>query len=133
MSLCCDIRIASEDTRFGLPEVGLGIIPAAGGTQTLPRVVGRAKALEMLLTNQWVNSEEAYHIGLVNRVVPREILFVTAQEMAKKIASYHPIAVRNAKEAVLRGLDLPLAEGLDLEKRLALELMSARRGLFGKG
>jgi enoyl-CoA hydratase len=122
IALCCDIRIASEDAQFGLPEVGLGIIPAAGGTQTLPRTIGRAKALEMLLTNRWINSEEAYHIGLVNQVVARDKLLQTADEMAKKIASFNPIAVRNAKQAVVRGLDLTLVEGLDLEKRLASEL-----------
>ena len=124
MALCCDIRIASEDAQFGLPEVGLGIIPAAGGTQTLPRIVGRAKTLEMLLTNRWINCEEAHRIGLVNRVVSRDKLLDTAEEMAKKIASYNPTAVRNAKEAVVRGLDLTLTEGLDLEKRLASELVS---------
>ena len=122
IALCCDIRIASEDARFGLPEVGLGIIPAAGGTQTLPRIVGRAKALEMLLTNRWIDGEEAYRVGLVNRVVPRSKLLETAEEMARKIASYNPMAVRNAKQAVVRGLDLPLVEGLDLEKRLSSEL-----------
>ncbi len=124
IALCCDLRIASEDARFGLPEVGLGIIPAAGGTQTLPRAVGRAKALEMLLTNQWINGEEAYDMGLVNHVVPREKLLQTAEEMAKKIASYDPRVVRKAKEAVVRGLDLPLLEGLYLEKRLASEIAS---------
>jgi enoyl-CoA hydratase len=122
IALCCDIRIASEDARFGLPEVGLGIIPAAGGTQTLPRIVGRARALEMLLTNRWIDGEEAYRVGLVNRVVPKSKLLETAEEMARKIASYSPMAVRNAKQAVVRGLDLPLSEGLDLEKRLAFEL-----------
>lgn len=122
IALCCDIRIASEDTKFGLPEVGLGIIPAAGGTQTLPRAIGMAKALEMLLTNRWMSGEEAYRIGLVNQVVSRDRLFKTAEDMAKRIASYDPMAVRNAKEAVVRGLDLTLAEGLDLEKRLASEL-----------
>ncbi len=128
IALCCDIRIASEDARFGLPEVGLGIIPAAGGTQTLPRVVGRAKALEMLLTNRWVSGEEAYLIGLVNRVVPKGKLLETAVEVAKRIASFDPKAVRNAKEAVTRGLDLSLREGVDLERRLASELtLIARR------
>jgi len=122
IALCCDIRIASDDAQFGLPEVGLGIIPAAGGTQTLPRTVGRAKALEMLLTNQWINGEEAHRVGLVNQVVPRAKLLQTAEEMARKIASYNPVAVRNAKKAVMRGLDLTLPEGLDLEKRLALEV-----------
>jgi len=127
IALCCDIRIASEDTKFGLPEVGLGIIPAAGGTQTLPRAIGMAKALEMLLTNPWMSGEEAYRIGLVNRVVSRDKLLNAAEEMAKKIASYHPMAVRNAKEAVVRGLDLTLVEGLALEKRLASEIVSVVR------
>ncbi len=90
----------------------------------MPRIIGRGRALEILLTGRWVNAEEALRIGLVNRVVSRDKLFETAEEMAKKIASYHPLAVRNAKEAVVRGLDLPLTEGLDLEKRLASEIAS---------
>lgn len=122
IALCCDLRIASEDARFGLPEVGLGIIPAAGGTQTLPRVVGRARALEMLLGNRWLNSEEALRFGLVNRVVPKCALFETAGELAGKIASMDPHAVRCAKQAVARGTDLPLMEGLELEKRLSANL-----------
>ena len=122
IALSCDIRIASEDVRFGLPEVGLGIIPAAGGTQTLPRAIGRGRALEMLLTNRWISGEEALQCGLVNRLVPKDKLLETAEEMAKKIASYDAIAVRNAKQAVVRGLDLPLIEGLELERRLASEL-----------
>ncbi len=122
IALCCDIRIASEQARFGLPEVGLGIIPAAGGTQTLPRVIGRARALEMLFTHRWLSAEEAFQSGLVNRVVPREKLLETAEELANKISSHDPMAVRNAKQAVIRGLDLPLHEGLELEKRLAQEL-----------
>ena len=122
IALCCDIRIASEDSQFGMPEVDLGIIPAAGGTQTLPRTVGRARALEMLLANRWINAEEAYHIGLVNRVVPTDEQLKVAEEIAKKIASCNPRAVRYAKQAVVRGLDLSLADGLDLEKRLASQL-----------
>jgi enoyl-CoA hydratase len=122
IALCCDIRIASEDARFGLPEVGLGIIPAAGGTQTLPRTVGRGKALEMLLTSRWIDAKEAHQIQLVNRVVPREKLLESAKEMAEKIASHDPIAIRSAKQAVVRGLDLPLKEGLRLEKMLASQL-----------
>lgn len=135
IALCCDIRIASEDTKFGLPEVGLGIIPAAGGTQTLPRAIGRGRALEMLLTNRWLTGEEALQCGLVNRLVPKGKLLETAEEMAKKIASYDPIAVRNAKQAVVRGLDLPLTEGLELEKRLAseLRLMTGKRANVKKG
>jgi enoyl-CoA hydratase/carnithine racemase len=127
MSLCCDIRIASVDAKFGLPEVELGIIPAAGGTQTLPRIIGRAKAMELLLTNRWVSGEEAYAIGLVNQLVPREHLLASAGEMAQKIASFHPAAVRNAKQAVVRGLDMSLPQGLALEKSLAV------RSRFDKG
>src|SRR4030042_1526787 len=119
MALCCDLRIASHDAQFGTPEVGLGIIPAAGGTQTLPRTIGQSKALEMLLAGRRINAEEAYKAGLVNRVVPREELLPTVEEIARKIASYSQIAVRSAKQAVLNGLDLTLNEGLGLEKRLA--------------
>jgi len=122
IALCCDIRVASENVKFGLPEVGLGIIPAAGGTQTLPRLVGRGRALEMLLTNRWIEAEEALRIGLVNRVVPNQQLIDTAEELARKIASQDPFAVRCAKEAVIRGVELSLADGLELEKRLAFQL-----------
>jgi len=124
MALCCDLRIASEDARLGLPEAGLGIIPAAGATQTLSRVVGRARALEVLLTTRRIDAKEAYDIGLVNRVVPRTQLFATAQEIARKIISYDHVVVRYAKQAVVRGLDLPLAEGLELERRLTALLAS---------
>jgi enoyl-CoA hydratase/carnithine racemase len=89
-------------------------------------VIGRARDVEMLLANRWLNGEEAFRFGLVNRVVPRDKLFETAEEMARKIASYHPLAVRNAKAAIVRGMDLPLSEGLDLEKRLASELSQRR-------
>jgi len=122
MSLYCDIRLASEDSRFGLPEAALGIIPAAGGTQTLPRLVGRGRALEMLLTNEWIDAQEACRCGLVNRVVSREKLFEEAYTLAERIASYDPAAVRIAKQAVVQGSDLTLSQGLELEKRLALKL-----------
>jgi enoyl-CoA hydratase/carnithine racemase len=121
IALCCDIRIASEDVWFGLPEVGLGIIPAAGGTQTLPRTVGLSKACEMLLANRRIKGQEAYEIGLVNQVVPKDQLLKTVEDMAEKIASFDPGAVRKAKQAVVRGLDLPLTEGLNLERRLAYQ------------
>jgi enoyl-CoA hydratase len=126
IALCCDIRIASENSRFGMPEVDLGIIPAAGGTQTLPRTVGQGKALEMLLANRWLSAEEAYHCGLVNRVVPIDEQLKAAEAVAKKIASCNPTAVRYAKQAVVRGMDQSLAEGLDLEKRLASHLYTLR-------
>ena len=129
IALSCDIRIASEDAKFGLPEVGLGIIPAAGGTQTLPRVIGRSKAIEMLLTSQWISAEEAFQIHLVNRVVSKDKLSDSVEDTARKIASHDPRAVRNAKQAVLRGLDLPLSEGLHLERTLASQLAPMRSHL----
>ena len=122
MALCCDIRLASDDARFGLPEVALGIIPAAGGTQTLPRLIGRSKALELLLTNEWIDAAEAHGIGLVNRVVSREKLYDEARQLAEKIASHDPMAVRYAKQAMVQGLDLTLAQGLEVENRLAAQL-----------
>ncbi|MFC1913439.1 enoyl-CoA hydratase/isomerase family protein [Chloroflexota bacterium] len=118
MALCCDLRIASDDAKFGLPESGLGIIPAAGATQTLPRTIGRGKALEMLLTTRWIDANEAYKTGLVNRIVPLAELIPLSQEVAGKIISLGQLAVKNAKRAIVEGLDLPLPEGLDLEQRL---------------
>jgi enoyl-CoA hydratase len=123
MSLCCDIRLASDDARFGLPEPGLGIIPAAGGSQTLPRTIGYAPALEILLSGRWINAQEALKLKLVNRVLPRPDLLPATEKMAKQIKSYDKSAVRAVKQAVWRGLDLPLAEGLALEARLAKQLV----------
>jgi enoyl-CoA hydratase/carnithine racemase len=122
MALCCDIRLASDDARFGMPEVALGIIPAAGGTQTLPRIVGRGKALEMLLTNRWLDAEEAFQFNLVNQVLPKKNVLPAAVEMAEEIASYEPMAVQAAKQAVIRGLDLSLSEGIYLEKTISSQL-----------
>jgi enoyl-CoA hydratase/carnithine racemase len=119
IALFCDLRIASEDVVFGLPEVGLGILPAAGGTQTLPRIMGMAGALDMLLTGRRLNGQEALQMGLVNRLLPRSELMKTVDEMAQRIASYDTAAVRNAKQAVKQGMDMSLAQGLDLEWRLA--------------
>ncbi len=119
IALCCDIRLASEDAQFGLPEPGLGIIPAAGATQTLPRVIGRAKALEILLTGRWIKAEEAHYLKLVNRVVSRNELLPEAERLARKIADFDPVAASHAKQAITRGLDLSLEEGLELEARLA--------------
>lgn len=120
IALCCDIRVASDDARFGLPEMGLGMIPAAGGTQTVPRTVGAGKALDMILTNRWISATEALESGLVNKVVPKEHLSAVADKLAKRIALSDPIIVRMAKAAVSRGLDLPLPMGLGLEKQLFL-------------
>jgi len=119
IALCCDIRLASEDVQFGLPEPQLGIIPAAGGSQTLPRVIGGAKALEILLSGRWLKADEAKKLKLVNRVIPRKELFNQAGRLAEKIAGFDPAAVAGAKQAVTRGLDLTLEQGLELEARLA--------------
>ena len=132
IALCCDIRICSEDARFGLPEVGLGIIPAAGGTQTLPRTIGRGKALEMLLSGSLMDAQEAHRIGLVNRVVPRGEVIPAAEQLARKIMEQAPLAVMAAKQAVNRGMDMTLEQGLALERELAMPLMfqgDTREGL----
>ncbi len=131
IALCCDLRIATEDARFGLPEVSLGIIPAAGGTQTLPRTIGRARSLEMLLANRWIDAEEALAAGLVNQVVPRGELLPAAERIAKKIMSLAPLAVRGAKEAIRRGSEMSLGEGLELEKQLATLTLSTEDALEG--
>ena len=127
MSLCCDLRVASDDAQFGLPEVGLGIIPAAGGSQTLPRVVGRAQALAMTLTGDFIDAAEAYRIGLVHRVVPRDRLYETAQALADRLLQQDPVIVQAAKRVITRGLDLPLAEGLALEAQYVGLTLSRRK------
>jgi enoyl-CoA hydratase len=122
MSLCCDIRLCSEDARFGLPEVGLGIIPAAGGSQTLPRAIGPARAQDLLLSGRWIDAAEALRFKLVNRVVPRAELYPEAEKLAATLAKRDPRALAAAKEAITGGLDMSLDEGLALERRLALAL-----------
>ncbi|MCJ7791627.1 MAG: enoyl-CoA hydratase/isomerase family protein [Dehalococcoidia bacterium] len=126
MALCCDIRIASDDALFGLPEVGLGIIPAAGATQTLPRTIGQAKALEMMFTGHRISAKQAFEMKLVNRVVPRARLLPTVKGIARQITRFDPMVIRSAKQAVIRGLDLTLLEGLELEKRLARSLLRSK-------
>jgi len=126
IALCCDLRLASEDVQFGMPELGLGIIPAACGSQTLPRVIGRAKALEILLTGRWIKAEEAHRLKLVNQIVPRADLLPAAERIARKIGDYDPIAVSCAKQAIIRGLDLSLDEGLELEARLGGFIRSSK-------
>jgi enoyl-CoA hydratase len=119
IALFCDIRIASDDAVFGLPEVSLGMIPAAGGSQTLPRILGRGRALQMLLCCDRIDAQEALRIGLVDKVVERAELLLAAYGIAEVICSLNRDAVRSTKEAVRRGFDLPLEEGLALECRLA--------------
>jgi enoyl-CoA hydratase len=118
LALACHIRIASEKAQIGLPEVTLGIIPGYGGTQRLARLVGKGKALEIICTAERINAAEAERIGLVNRVVAAEELMNAAMEMAKKIASRGPVAVRCAIEAVMSGSEMPIEEGQFLEATL---------------
>jgi E-phenylitaconyl-CoA hydratase len=119
IALACDIRIASETATFGLTEVSRGIIPVAGGTQRLPKLIPMCKSLEMILTGDRIDAQEAYRIGLVNKVVPSDQLLPEAITLAQRICRNAPLAVRAAKEAVYRGVDLPLSEGLRLEHQLA--------------
>jgi enoyl-CoA hydratase len=127
IALYCDLRIAAPDAVFGFPEVTLGILPAAGGTQTLPRILGLSGALDMLLTGRRLGAQEALSKGMVNRVVPREQLLQAVEELAQKIASLDPIGVRNAKHALIQGMDMTLDQGLDLEWRLAVETKENRK------
>ncbi len=123
IALCCDIRVASEDARFGVPEMGLGIIPAAGGSQTLPRTIGRAPALDIFLSGRWIDAEEALRLKLVNKVVAKADLLPAAVRLASKIKACDPMVVSYAKQAVTRGLDMSLEQGLELELELGTNLM----------
>ncbi len=118
LALACHIRIASESAQIGLPEVTLGIIPGYGGTQRMTRLLGKGKALELICTGDRIGAAEAEKIGLVNRVVPADQLMATAEEMARKIASRGPLAVRAAIEAVMVGSDMGFDEGQVLEATL---------------
>ena len=119
MALCCDIRIASENATFGLPEVTRAIIPGAGGTQRLPRAIGLAKALELIITGARIDAETALRCGLVSQVLPVAELMPRVMELAETICQNGPLAVRAAKEAACLGYNLTLEEGLALEGRLS--------------
>jgi len=118
LALACHIRIASEKAQIGLPEVSLGIIPGYGGTQRMARLLGKGRALELICTGERVSAGEAERIGLVNRVVPAEQLMAVAEELARKIMSRGPLAVRAAIEAVMQGSDMPFEQGQFLEATL---------------
>ncbi len=118
LALSCDIRVASEKALLGLPQTSHGLIPAGGGTQRLPHLVGKGKAMELILLGEVIDAQEAYRIGLVNKVVPPDQLLPAVEEMTSKIIPMAPIALRYAKEAVNKGLDLTLAQGMRLEADL---------------
>jgi enoyl-CoA hydratase len=131
MALACDIRIAAEDAQLGLTEINLAILPGGGGTQRLPRLVGRGKALEMIMTGMRIPAAEALRIGLVERVVPVAELPSAAQALARTLADKAPVALRYAKEAVVGGLGLPLEDGIRLENDLATLLRTTEDRVEG--
>src|SRR6185369_17481386 len=117
-ALCCDIRVAADHAEFGLGEVRLGWLPGGGGTQRLPRIIPLGRALEMLYTGNRIGAQEALRLGLVDHVVPMSQLMSKSEEIASEICKSAPLAVQRIKQAALRGLDLPLADGLKLEHEL---------------
>jgi enoyl-CoA hydratase/carnithine racemase len=124
LALACDVRLACPEARFAFPETAWGIIPMAGGTQRLARIVGRAAALELILTAAPIDAQTALRIGLVSHVVPRDRLLVEASALAERIAARGPLAVRYAKEAVSQGLDMPLEQALRFETDLTIILQT---------
>ncbi|HEX5409454.1 MAG TPA: enoyl-CoA hydratase-related protein [Gemmatimonadaceae bacterium] len=115
LALACHIRIASENAKFGLPEVKLGIGPGYGGTQRLPRLIGAGRALQLILTGEMIDAEEAHRVGIVNRVVPRDALLAESDALLRRILANGPLAVALCIEAVQRGLGVTLEEGLSIE------------------
>jgi enoyl-CoA hydratase/carnithine racemase len=124
LALASDVRVAAEEATFALPDILIGLLPLAGGTQRLPRLIGRAAALEMILTGEPVEAQEALRLGLVSALVPRERLLAEAEAVASPIAERGPLAVRYAKEAVSRGLEMPLEQGLRFETDLTIILQT---------
>lgn len=118
LAMHCDIIIASETAQFGQPEINLGVMPGAGGTQRLTRAVGKATAMDVILTGRFLTAQEAFAAGLVSRVVPKEHFLSEAMKVARQIAEKAPLAVRFAKEAVLKAHETPLTEGLEYERKL---------------
>lgn len=117
LTMICDMIVASETARFGQPEINIGAMPGAGGTQRLTRAIGKARAMEMVLTGKMITAEEAHAAGLVNMVVPIEFYLESAMKLAREVASRPPISVRLAKEAVLKSFDAFLQDGLEFERK----------------
>src|SRR5207245_2004681 len=117
LALMCDMIIAGDSARFGQPEINLGIIPGAGGTQRWPRTAGKYAAMEVMLSGAPVTAERAYELGIVNKVVPAEMTIEVAKRLARQLAEKPPLAVRMAKEAVLKAFESPLSEGLASERK----------------
>jgi enoyl-CoA hydratase len=133
LALSCDMIVASETARFGQPEINLGVIPGAGGTQRLARAVGKAIAMEMVLNNRTLGAEEAFQFGLVNKVAPVADYLDEAVKLAQEIASRAPVAVRLAKQAVNNSFETPLSEGISAERRAFYLLFSTEDQKEGMG
>jgi enoyl-CoA hydratase len=116
IALACTLRIASDTAKFGLSEINLGIMPGNGGTQRLPRLVGKGRAMEIILTGELIDAAEAYRIGLVNQVVPLAELMDYTRQLARKLTAKSPLALKMAKDAINTGLDLSLVEGIRYEQ-----------------
>ena len=127
LAMSCDIIVASENARFGQPEVNLGIIPGSGGTQRLTHVLGKHRAMELVLTGDMLTAADAAALGLVNRVVPNELVLEEAKNIAKKIAAKPALAIKAAKEAVLKSANAPLDEGLEFERKSFYSAVRLRR------
>jgi enoyl-CoA hydratase len=117
LTMLCDIIIASETAKFGQPEINIGVMPGAGGTQRLTRAIGKYRAMEMVLSGRMISAEEARLAGLVNKIVPPELLLSEAENLATLISSKPPVAVRLAKEAILKAFDTTIETGLELERK----------------
>ncbi len=117
LAMSCDLIIASETARFGQPEVNIGTIPGSGGTQRLTRTVGKYRSMEMVLTGEFLSASDAERFGLVNKIVPAELLLEEAKSIAMKIATKSPVSIRLAKEAILKSFNTPLDEGLEYERK----------------
>jgi enoyl-CoA hydratase/carnithine racemase len=126
IALFSDIRIAAEETQFSVPEMGLGIIPAAGASQTLPRAINISPAMDVLLSGRWIKAQEALRLKLVNKIVPRSELIPAAESLARKITRLSPTAVSIVKESICRGIDMSLEEGLEMETRLTCRLIGSQ-------
>lgn len=118
LAMCCDIIVAGQTARFGQPEINIGIIPGGGGTQRLTRAAGKFKAMELILTGRHLTAAEAEALGIANRVVAPELVLDEARRIACEIAAKSPIAVRSAKECVLKAQETPLSVGVDFERKL---------------
>ena len=129
--LACDIRIAVEVAKFGFTEINLGLIPGAGGTQRLPRIVGIGRAKELILTGRQITSTEALELGIIEQVVPSEYLMEETLKLARTIAEKSAVAVRVAKRSIMDGIELPLVQALELEQRLFAELLGTEDKVEG--